>query len=43
MEFKGDLGNLRLIDLSNYPKTIYKEEDWQKVVPNEILGVASNE
>ncbi|KAL4505260.1 hypothetical protein ABPG72_016327 [Tetrahymena utriculariae] len=36
---KSSLGNLQARDLTNYPNTIYSEEDWQKIQPQEILGI----
>ncbi|KAL4462680.1 hypothetical protein ABPG74_000510 [Tetrahymena malaccensis] len=36
---KSSLGNLQARDLTNYPNTIYSEEDWQKIQPQELLGI----
>jgi len=33
MFLQGTLGNLQVRDLTNFPNTIYKEEDWNKIVP----------
>lgn len=39
MVLDGTLGNLQLIDLTNYPETIFKEEDYDKAKPIELLGL----
>jgi len=33
------MGNFQLIDLTNYPNTLHKEEDWDKVKRNEMIGL----
>lgn len=43
MVLDGTLGNLQIMDLTNYPKTIFKEEDYDKVKPVEILGLLKTE
>ncbi|EAR98864.2 PH domain protein (macronuclear) [Tetrahymena thermophila SB210] len=36
---KSSLGNLRVRDSTNYPNTIYSEEDWKNIQYQEILGI----
>lgn len=43
MFLQGVLGNLQVRDLTNFPNTIYKEEDWNKIVPQELIGLLHNE
>jgi vacuolar protein sorting-associated protein 13A/C len=40
MLLDGNLGNLQLIDLTNYPNTIHREEDWNLAKRTEMLGVS---
>ncbi|EGR30928.1 PH domain protein [Ichthyophthirius multifiliis] len=35
----GTLGNLQVNDLTNYPQTIYLEDDWNKSKPQELVGL----
>ena len=37
--FKGKLGNIQLLDTTNYPHTIDSNTDYQKIRPYEIVGV----
>ncbi|KAL4496109.1 hypothetical protein ABPG72_015531 [Tetrahymena utriculariae] len=39
MFLKGSLGNLQVNDLTNFPNTIYLEDDWQKIKPQELIGL----
>lgn len=43
MLLEGTLGNLVLMDFTNYPETIFREEDYTKVQPKEILGLLKQE
>lgn len=40
---EGSLGNFQLYDLTNYPKTLFQEDDWQKIQKNEIMGLQKSE
>ena len=37
-----NLGNFQLIDLSNYPHTLNKEEEFELIVPREMIGILEN-
>ncbi|KAL4498677.1 hypothetical protein ABPG73_003474, partial [Tetrahymena malaccensis] len=39
MFLKGSLGNLQVNDLTNFPNTIYLESDWEKIRPQELIGL----
>jgi len=36
------LGNIQVLDFSNYPRTIYREDQWKLARPRELLGVADS-
>ena len=35
----GSLGNIQVIDLTNYPDTLSEEKDYDKIKPKEMIGV----
>ena len=42
MEVDGKLGNIQLIDMSNYPLTIHSDNDHLTVKPYELMGSGVN-
>lgn len=43
MFLQGSLGNLQVNDLTNFPNTIYLEEDWQLIKSQELIGLLKKE
>ena len=44
-ELRGELGNVRIFDLTNYPHTIHPKHlnDISNLIPNEIFGLRDRE
>ena len=43
MLLKGSLGNVQLIDMTNYPLTLFEEVTYKDIKPIQLIGVKDSQ